>query len=90
MVLVTTQEGVLRGKTAKDLNGSEFFSFQGVPYAQPPIGELRFKVTVPNLIKTYFENLSTGPSTSSAMGRSKRCHFGEQREFINHQKDHRL
>ena len=42
--LVTIKQGTLRGTVFDNLEGGQYFSFLGIPYAQPPIGELRFKV----------------------------------------------
>jgi len=44
---VTTLElkaGKLRGKISTSRDGREFYEFLGVPYAQPPLGKLRFAV----------------------------------------------
>ncbi|KAI2474087.1 esterase B1-like [Diabrotica virgifera virgifera] len=46
-LVVTTEIGKLRGKAQKDYHGDKFYSFSGVPYAKPPIGELRFKAPEP-------------------------------------------
>ena len=47
MVQVRVSEGVLEGELVHNEYGSSFFSyFKGIPYAQPPVGELRFKVNV--------------------------------------------
>ncbi|XP_065167917.1 juvenile hormone esterase-like [Atheta coriaria] len=45
--IVTIKQGVLKGQTEKTKSGVEFNSFLGIPYAQPPIGELRFKAPQP-------------------------------------------
>ncbi|KAI7815249.1 esterase, partial [Rhyzopertha dominica] len=45
--LVVTEQGPVRGKTGVDYNGGKFYSFQGIPYAQPPYGHLRFKAPQP-------------------------------------------
>jgi hypothetical protein len=37
--------GKVRGSKMSSFNQREFLSFRGIPYAQPPIGELRFKVS---------------------------------------------
>ncbi|XP_015838352.2 esterase B1 isoform X1 [Tribolium castaneum] len=46
-LLVTIEEGTLRGKKSKTYLGETFHSFLGIPYAEPPIGPLRFKAPVP-------------------------------------------
>lgn len=43
-LLVKVNEGQLLGSTKTNVNSEKFFSFQGVPYATPPLGNLRFKV----------------------------------------------
>lgn len=44
MVLVKVTEGTLEGTHEQNPCGGSFFSFKGIPYAEPPLGELRFKV----------------------------------------------
>lgn len=43
--LVNVNEGCLLGTVKNNINGEPFYSFQGVPYAKPPLGNLRFKVS---------------------------------------------
>lgn len=43
MVQVTVSEGILEGELVQD-EVTNYFSFKGIPYAAPPVGELRFKV----------------------------------------------
>lgn len=43
--VVETSNGKIRGiLNTTFLNGISFYSFKGIPYAKPPIGDLRFKV----------------------------------------------
>lgn len=48
-VIVQTRSGFVEGITQKNQNGENFYSFRGIPYAQPPLGELRFKAPVPKV-----------------------------------------
>ncbi|KAK0072920.1 hypothetical protein PV325_010529, partial [Microctonus aethiopoides] len=41
--LVKVKQGQLRGIIEKNVNGKSFLAFRGVPYAKPPVGNLRFK-----------------------------------------------
>lgn len=43
---VTVAQGKLAGSWMKTRGGRTVAAFRGVPYAAPPIGELRFKVAI--------------------------------------------
>lgn len=42
--LVEVQQGLLRGHLLTTSKNTVFRAFQGIPFAQPPIGKLRFQV----------------------------------------------
>lgn len=43
--IVDTENGKVRGiKSTSLLKGDPFYAFKGIPYAKPPLGDLRFKV----------------------------------------------
>ncbi|XP_044731315.1 uncharacterized protein LOC123294258 [Chrysoperla carnea] len=41
------RQGKLKGKKNLDIYENEFYSFEGIPYGKPPIGDLRFKPPLP-------------------------------------------
>lgn len=41
---VQTNYGLIKGVLTLSLLNNVFYSFNGVPYAKPPLGDLRFKV----------------------------------------------
>lgn len=41
---ITIKQGKLKGVTLKSRNGTDYYAFYGIPFAKPPVGELRFKV----------------------------------------------
>lgn len=43
--LLEISQGVLRGLTLQNRDGGTFYGFRSIPYAKPPINELRFKVS---------------------------------------------
>ncbi|CAD0201641.1 unnamed protein product [Chrysodeixis includens] len=50
MVQVKVQQGVLAGEQLKTIpDGTPYYSFKGIPYAEPPVGKLRFKAPRPPL-----------------------------------------
>ncbi|XP_068084826.1 esterase FE4 [Anabrus simplex] len=44
---VTLPQGTLKGRKFTPGNLSPYYSFLGIPYAKPPVGNLRFKAPVP-------------------------------------------
>lgn len=49
-MIVKVKQGSLEGKEETSvLTGKKLFSFMGIPYAQPPVGELRFRVSTNNI-----------------------------------------
>lgn len=46
-IFVNTNYGPVKGiKTTSSAFGYEYVTFQGIPYAKPPVGELRFRVSI--------------------------------------------
>lgn len=43
--IVTVAQGKLQGIFQENILGSRYLSFKGIPFASPPVGVLRFKVT---------------------------------------------
>lgn len=46
MPMTTVKNGQLKGLVGSNLDGKPFFKFLGIPYAKPPIDDLRFQVSV--------------------------------------------
>lgn len=44
--IVTVEQGKLRGSVVKSVLGTSYIAFKGIPFAAPPIGDLRFKVII--------------------------------------------
>ncbi|CAH2047561.1 unnamed protein product, partial [Iphiclides podalirius] len=47
MVQIKVKEGLLEGEVTENVLGGSFYSFRGIPYAEPPVGDLRFKPPQP-------------------------------------------
>lgn len=47
--IVQTANGVIRGiRLTSERKNVDFHAFRGIPYAKPPLGDLRFKVFIVN------------------------------------------
>uniref|UniRef100_V5GUX3 Esterase n=1 Tax=Anoplophora glabripennis TaxID=217634 RepID=V5GUX3_ANOGL len=77
--VVNVREGKVRGKISTDFEGNHFYSFQGIPYAKPPLGNLRFKAPEPpeiwNGILDATENGNECYARNNTYSRSEDCLF---------------
>ncbi|XP_065369329.1 carboxylic ester hydrolase-like [Calliphora vicina] len=83
LVKVQTKQGIIVGQQKTLPNGNFYQSFQGVPYAVPPLGELRFKSPLPlehfgvpelNCLKERDVSHQRDPLTGEVIG-SEDCLF---------------
>merc|ERR1719268_587537 len=70
--VIQTRSGAIRGKKVASKGKSTYFEFLAIPYAQPPVGRLRFKP--PKMVRPWtktFEAMKRGPQCyqkSEALG----------------------
>ena len=57
-----TEQGTLQGVVQTARNGAEFHAFLGIPYAQPPLNELRWEKPRPAPNWEGVRNATTNPS----------------------------
>lgn len=50
---VSTEVGQIKGYKISSSFDFNYFNFNGIPYAQPPVGDLRFKVKQKCLVKWW-------------------------------------
>ncbi|XP_065369326.1 acetylcholinesterase-like [Calliphora vicina] len=83
LVKVQTNQGIIVGQQKSLPNGNFYQSFQGIPYAVPPLGELRFKSPLPlerfgvpelNCLKERNVSHQRDPFTAEVIG-SEDCLF---------------
>lgn len=53
-VKITVSQGIVIGQTQPLPDGRQQFVFKGIPYAQQPIGHLRFRVRKLTWYKIYY------------------------------------
>ncbi|GFW67143.1 neuroligin-4, X-linked [Trichonephila clavipes] len=69
--VICTQGGKVRGKILKLTNGKEVAAFLGVFFAEPPVGNLRFKAPIPKAPwEGIYNATSFGPLCAQSKNRS--------------------
>lgn len=67
MPTVNTPLGLIEGYVGLTVNSKPFLKFEGIPYAKPPIGDLRFEVSFHKTKNSITDDTLIGSSRSRAM-----------------------
>ncbi|PSN39205.1 Venom carboxylesterase-6 [Blattella germanica] len=78
--LVTIKQGTLQGHYFISRKGREFLAFQGIPYATPPLGPLRFRAPLP---ATPWEGVLNATQYASLC--TQRSVFAKQEEVVGNE-----
>lgn len=66
-VVVNTKSGSVRGKSFNTLfDNKPYYSFRGIPFAEEPVNELRFKVSSVCVYSNYSESRRIGDGSINA------------------------
>ncbi|CAG2174870.1 unnamed protein product [Oppiella nova] len=84
IITVRTKNGLINGRT-DTFDGKHYNQFLGIPYAEPPTGDLRFKKPVP--IKPWSEHLEVSqwpaPCYQSYSKNFRNTNFSEDCLYLN-------
>lgn len=61
--VIQVKEGKLKGKICKTSDEFPYFAFKGIPYAKPPVNDLRFAVSTLLTLPCLFIIIMYLPST---------------------------
>jgi hypothetical protein len=78
--IVTVQQGRLKGLRFESVRGQELLAFLGIPYASPPVAQLRFKVGFAYFLVLFSGIIST---TNCAYRRVKQKNIHDMRDGWN-------
>nr|AHJ81319.1 carboxylesterase [Locusta migratoria] len=75
---VTVRQGALRGRVATTHCGKTYYSFQGIPYAKPPVGPLRFKPPQPAEPWTGVRDATKEGNVAPQISETTRQYLGDE------------
>lgn len=76
--VTNTNYGPVKGmKLLSKYDGKEFYSYRGIPYAKPPVGELRYRVWRHKLIVSIENTIRVSPTATGC----PRCVEGASGSF---------
>ena len=52
--VIDTNAGQVSGVTLKSFSGNDFLAYLGIPFAEPPVNDLRFQVCTNEILKILY------------------------------------